>query len=214
MSFQIQGISNTVAEVESATRAIRVVNRPDDYGALGIYSIAENSGVMAAGMASSAPICAFRNSTANAYLVRQIRLSVAASTTAFAAGVASFNLYHARSYTVNATGGTAATVTGNNQKRRTSMATTGVADIRVTTTTALTSGTWVLDAQPTGSIIAPVTATAGLSIIQPTYLFDPRISEYPLVCDQNEGFVIQGTVPATGIWSFSVGIDWLELASY
>jgi len=35
-----------------------------------------------------------------------------------------------------------------------------------------------------------------------------------LVLANNEGFVIEATVPATGVWFFDVKVDWEELAAY
>lgn len=214
MAFQIQGISAVVAEVETNTRAIRTVQRPDDYGSLGVYSIAQISGTANAGLGGASNIYAFRNTTANVYLVRQVRLSAGNTATAFAAGVAQFNLFVARSFTVDSSGGTAATLTTNNTKRRTSMATTGLARSRILSAAALGAGTWTLDAQPIGAAVAAIKATAGIPVMPPVYLWDSRDTEYPLVCEQNEGFTVQCTVPATGTWQFTVGVDWLELASF
>jgi hypothetical protein len=45
-------------------------------------------------------------------------------------------------------------------------------------------------------------------------MFDQRPGEHPLVLAQNEGFVIQATVPATGVWFFAVKVDWVEIATY
>lgn len=213
MAFQISGISNVVAEVEAGTRALRVVQRPDDWGSLGIYSISQVSGTMAAGLAGGSNIYVFRNSTANPYLIRQV-LFGAGGIVAFTAGVGQFNLFMARSFTANSAGGTAATLTTNNAKRRTAMATTGVAESRIASTAALTAGTWVLDAQPTSAAVLPLPATAGHPIVPPFFLWDCRDTEHPLVLDQNEGFTIQATVPATGTWQFNVCVEWLELASY
>lgn len=215
MAIQPQGNSGTIVEVESATRAMRVLNRPDDYGSLGIYCGAVTSGVMAAGLAAGANIVSFRNSTANIYLVRRVLFTACVNTTGFTAGVCTFNMFAARSFTASDSAGTAWTLTGNNLKLRTSMATTGVADIRASATAALTAGTRTLDTQPIASLVQGVTASAGIVIIPAnTPIWDQRVGEYPLACAQNEGFVIQATVPATGTWGFSVQITWEELASY
>lgn len=34
------------------------------------------------------------------------------------------------------------------------------------------------------------------------------------VVAQNEGFIIRATVPATGTWTASFDVTWMELASY
>jgi hypothetical protein len=56
--------------------------------------------------------------------------------------------------------------------------------------------------------------TAGATLVSPFAMFDQRPGEHPLVLAQNEGFVIQATVPATGVWFFAVKADWVEIATY
>jgi hypothetical protein len=45
-------------------------------------------------------------------------------------------------------------------------------------------------------------------------MVDQRPGEHPLILAQNEGIVIQATVPATGTWQFGVKIDWTEITAY
>lgn len=216
MAIQLQGNSGTVQEVEANTRAARVVIRPADVGALGSYEISEVSGTIAAGLAAGSPIFSFRNSTANVYVIRSIYLSAGNAGTAFAAGVASFKLIAARTFTVSDSGGTAIAVTGNNGKMRTSFATSGLADARIASTGTLTAGTRTLDATAIGTLVVPISTTASITMISPgTKIFDAGSSqEYPLVLAQNEGFIITATVPATGTWSVAVKVEWDELSSF
>lgn len=214
MSIKLAGNAGVDVEVETATRAMRTVIRPNDYGSLGIYNKALTSGTMAAGLAAAANICQFRWSHAsNLCLVRRVRIS-AGSIVAFAAGAVTFNLFAARAFTANGSGGTAGTLTGNNGKLRTSMATMLPADIRVSSTAALTAGTWTLDTDPIAGVTGGILATAGTPVIAPTDLMYRTGSDHPLVLAQNEGFTIQATVPATGTWTFSAQIEWEELAAY
>src|SRR5215472_2047285 len=93
--IQIVGNTNnsTAAEVEVNTKALRAVIRPDDYGSLGIYSVSQASGVMAAGLAAGANIYSVNWSNAsNFMLVRKVIFSAGVSTTGFTAGVCTFNL--------------------------------------------------------------------------------------------------------------------------
>lgn len=216
MAINVAGNSGTVAEVEANTRAMRVVVRPADVGALGSYEVSEASGTMAAGLASASPIFSFRYGAANLAVIRSVYMSAGNAGTAFAAGVGVFRMFVARSFTVNDTGGTALTLTGNNGKMRTSMATTGLSDARIASTGTLTAGTRTLDTTPVGTIVVPLSTTASISMIAPgTKIFDAGASqEYPLVLAQNEGFVIQATVAATGTWSFAVNVEWDEVTSY
>ena len=211
----IQGNGGTNAEVEPGTRALRTVIRPNDYGALGIYSKALTSGVMAAGLAANASVFQFRwGSATNICLVKKVLLS-AGGIAAFTAGSLTFNMVPARAFTINGAGGTAGTLTGNNGKMRTSMATTLLSDVRVASTAALTAGTWTLDTDAIGSFSGSTTITAGTGLVPPgTELFKHTIGEYPFALVQNEGFHINATVPATGTWTFSVQVEWEELASF
>src|SRR5947209_2865739 len=109
--IQIVGNTNstTAAEVEVNTKALRSVIRPSDYGSLGIYSIAQASGTMAAGLGAAAPIFAFRfpsGGAATLVAVKKILFGAVGGSTAFAAGTGKFDLFAARSYTVSDTGGT------------------------------------------------------------------------------------------------------------
>lgn len=217
--IQIVGNTNntTAAEVEANTKAIRTVIRPDDYGSLGIYRLGANNGAtaMAAGLAAASTVYSFRNSTANLYIVKQVLLQMNAGTTGFTAGLGTFAMFAARSFTASDTGGTSLVPTGNGNKLRTSMATTGIADVRISSTATLTAGTRTLDAFAIGNITVPIAATTWTNYVpNNTAVFDARVGEHPLVLAQNEGFVIQATVPATGVWFFSVNTTWEELASY
>jgi len=216
MAIQLQGNGGTIAEVEANTRATRVTTRPNDVGALGSYEIAEVSGTMAAGLAGGSPIYSFRNSTTNLYVVRSVYMSAGNAGTAFAAGVASFKMIVARTFSVSDSGGTAIAVTTNNGKMRTSHATSGLADARIASTGTLTAGTRTLDATAIGAILAPISTTASIVMIPAnTKIFDAgQPNEYPLVLAQNEGFIITANVPATGTWSFAVNVEWDELSTY
>jgi hypothetical protein len=183
--------------------------------ALGSYSMGLASGTMAAGLAAAAPIASFRYGGTNKALVKKIVLSAGDTATAFAAGIVSFNLFVARSFTASDTGGAAATITGNNGKLATSFATTGISDFRASSTAALTPGTRTLDATPVGAYIGSVPAVAG-SLLCPvgTFLFLAEATMLPLILAQNEGFVVQATVPGTGTWTFSVQVAWDEVSAF
>lgn len=217
MATQLQGFTTAnIAEVEANTRALRTVLKPDDYGSLGIYAIGLTSGIMAAGLTAASVVYSFRFAPGggNLAIVKRILISAGDTATAFTAGVVTFKAFVARSFSVSASGGTAATLTGNNGKLRTSMATTGLTDLRISSTAALTAGTRTIDAQEFASSSGSITATAGTPLTQPIELWNPKPGDYPLVLATSEGFEIQATVPATGTWTFSVTTVWEELASY
>ena len=178
----------------------------------GTYSMCALSGVMAAGLAGAAEIFQFRwTSTTKAAILRHLHLHAAVNTTGFTAGNATFNSILARAFTAAGGGGGVLTITGNNGKLMTAMATTAVGEIRVSDTAALTAGTKTLDANPFGTIVTGVGTAAGQDIIQ---LHDLAPAEHPdghpIVLMANEGMVITATVPATGTWKFGIEMCWEE----
>jgi len=215
MAIQVQGNGGTTAEVESATRALRIIQRPPDWGALGSYAMGAKSGTMSAGLSANSPIFSLRYTGVNVLLLRRLQLFAANAGTAFTAGVATFDLFAARAFSASDSGGTAGTLTVNNGKLRTSMGTTGVGDLRIASTGALTPGTRTLDAQQLASMTAPISTTASISMVPAGIDFlREQPGEQPLVLGNNEGLVIQATVPGSGTWSFNVNAIWDELAAW
>lgn len=180
----------------------------------GSYAASLTSGTMAAGLAANSPIFSFRYTGTGYAVVRRVLIS-AGDTVGFAAGTATFQMFAARSFTASDTGGTAATLTGNNAKLRTSFATTGVGQIMIATTATNSAGTRTLDATPVGSIAISAPTTGSGGFVSPTNLMGPNEAGlYPVVAAQNEGFVIQATVPATGTWTISVIVVWDEYPAF
>ena len=183
---------------------------------LGSYCMGANTGTIAAGLAAGSPIYSFRYGGANLAIVRKVVTEADDITTAFAIGTAKLDMVAARLFTASDTGGTAATLTGNNGKLRTSFATTAVSDLRISSTAALAAGTRTLDAQPLASIAFEVGggATANTVLLPTTELYKSAIGESPFVLAANEGFVVQATVPATGTWFASVRVCWDEVSAF
>jgi hypothetical protein len=191
MPLQIQGNSGTVPEVEQNTRALRAVLRPNDYGSLGIYSMSAVSGNMSAGLTANSPIFSFRWTDATRLaLLRRVLFSARNTGTAFTAGVASFQLFAARSFMASDSNGTTLTVSGNNDKLRTSisMGSLLIGDLRIASNTTLGVETRPLDAGPLGTISGGISANAGQYIINPSVaLFGTAAGDHPYVMAQNEG---------------------------
>ena len=218
MAIQLQGNSGTVAEVDGTNfRAMRGTLRPIDYGVFGSYRMSLLSGTMAAGLAANSEVVQFRWSDATRFCVVTSIIfdGLSGSATAFAAGFGKVDLMVARSWTADGSGGSAATISGNNQKQRTSMGTTLLGAARIASTAALTAGTKTLDTQSLGQYSAAFGTGTSVQWIPQFDLFhiDPG-GEHPLVLAQNEGFVVRATVPATGTWQFGVTVCWTEVASY
>jgi hypothetical protein len=130
----------------------------------------------------------------------------------------SFEIIQARSWTVSDSVGTAVTLTGNSFKKRTSMGTTLVTDIRKSAVAAgLTAGTRTLDADailqmPTQQTITTPNATLYSADLD----FDSGVA-HPLVFAQNEGFIVRGPTVvfgAAGTANLVVDVAWAEVSAY
>jgi len=218
MAIQLQGNGGTVAEVDGTNyRAMRATLRPIDAGALGAYRLSLLSGTMAAGLAANSEVFQFRWSDATRLCVVTSVLwdGLSGSATAFTAGFGKVDLLVARSWTADGSGGSPATLSGNNQKQRTSMGSTLLGAARISSTAALTAGTKTLDTHAHGQYSAAFGTATSTQWIPQFDLFhaDPG-GEAPLIFAQNEGFVVRATVPATGTWQFGVTVCWTEVAAY
>jgi hypothetical protein len=186
--------------------------QPVDYGAGGSYHRTGKSGAMAAGLAAAAPIYAFQFTSATLLaLVRRVRYQAWTLGTGFAAGIASVDMYIARAFTAQLTGGTVVDLTGNSSKLKTAMASSSASVVRAAAA-QLAGGTYTLDPSmlETWNTAAPVGATTpfNATVIN---LFNKTQGDVPMVLAQNEGFILQATVPATGLWTFAVTTEWDEV---
>lgn len=226
MAIQLQGNGGVIAEVDGTTfRALRVTNRPINYGSLGYYSVGAVSGTMAAALAANSEVFQFRWPDAtNLALVYKIQVSAGANVAASAAAITSFKLTAARSWTVAGSGGTRLTMTTNNCKLRTSMGTTLVNDIGISSTAALTAGTKTLDGADLRVIsfgigTGAITTTPDLTILKngDGILFDADGEGFhPIVLAQNEGFVVRSGIifPAGMTWQLGANCVWAEAAAF
>lgn len=218
MAIQVQGNSGVVADVGgTGFRALKVQQMPLEFGALGMYKMSLLSGTMAAGLAAAANIWSFRwgDATRLCALQKLTLDGLSGSATAFAAGFGSIRGFFARSFTASDSAGTAATLTGNSGKLRTNMGTTLLTDLRMSATAALTAGTRTLDANALGQISLSFGVVVSVQYVNNVVLFGEDVGpEMPAVLAQNEGVVLQATVPATGTWQFGVSARWAEVVAY
>lgn len=209
----IQGFSGVKAEVDANTRALRATLRPNDVGSLGAYSVGNGTGTIAAGMAAGGTVYSFRWTHAtNVAVIERISIGASSLGTGFTAGTASCWLDLATSFTASDTGGNAVTV----PKKRNAFGSTLVGDIRISNTAALTPGTRTVASSPL-RFLGPFTVTTAVQtnfIPVGTLLWDQRPGDWPLVLAQNEGFLVNCTVPATGTWTAVVSPEWREMSAY
>ena len=225
MAIQIQGNGGTTAEVDGASyRALRVRNSPLDAGSLGHYRLAMATGTIAAALAANSELFQFRWTDATRLCaVQKILISAGANAAATAAGLVTLEAAIARTWSAAGSGGTAATITGNNQKCRTSFGTTLLGEARCASTAALGAGTKTLDTQGIGNVqigigTGAITVAANLNLFEKTDLLEQDgIEQHPLILTQNEGFVIRNGAtawPATMTWALGVTVVWAEVATY
>ena len=229
MAIQIQGgTSGAVADVDTTFKSQRISPRPLEYGTGGSYRNAMRSGTLAVALAANANIYSFRNASASLIaIIHRVRAQVFAN----AAFTAAFNdmsikMHVARSYTVtHATGGVAATLTGNNAKLRTTMPTC-TSLIHIANTGALSGGTATLDTDPLvysqvgkPNVMNAAAATEYLAA-QPLVMLDyePDLGDgaHPLVLAPNEGFILQNGLvwPAAGTGILVVQTAWSEVQAF
>jgi hypothetical protein len=223
VAIQIQGNGGVVADSDGpAFRSLRVTTRPLDYGALGQYRVVMWANpIMAAGLGGGSDIYQARwTATPQLAVIWGVSLDGFFASTGFTAGFCNLTLTVARSWTVAGGGGTLATLTGNNQKLRTSMGTSLMGYIRnATGSSTLTNGTRTLDAQPVGQVCFSVGTAANTNYQLQRFFYGASTLEdggnpAPIVLAQNEGIVIRATVPATGTWGYGVTLVWSEVTAY
>lgn len=184
---------------------------PVDYGIGGCFHIGVASNTIAAGLAGGATILSFQNPSSSLLaLVRRIKIECFTGAAGFAAGLILLNMYAARSFTVMDTGGTLANFAASNGKLRTSSG-TPASGIMVANTGAITPGTRTLSPNAIELFSTNAPTTANTSFASQQKIFEKLGAEHPLVLAQNEGFVINAYVPATGTWTFAATVEWDEV---
>lgn len=225
MPITLVGASGVVPEVDGTFDALRVSGRPLEYNGLGHYRLGMATGTIAAALAANGELFQFRWTDATRLaVVQKVLVSAGANVAATAAGLVTLDLTFARNWTAAGTGGTAATITGNNQKTRTSMGTTILGEARCATTAALGAGTKTLDSQSIGNVMVgigtgAITTAAKLGLIDKIDLLeiDADTTQHPIVLAQNEGIVVKNGAtawPAAMTWGLAVTVVWAEMTAY
>jgi hypothetical protein len=213
-------------QIGSTHNAAAVQHRPLDYGSSGSYRLAVRTGTLAAALAANAVIFSARWGDATKMCIIHKLVARVLPLTPFTAATltdhTSLDMIVARGFTASDTGGTGVTLTGNNQKMRTNMATSSFTDMRISSTAALSTGTRTLDAQAIagmirkGNRVNPAAATE--EVIMPTdnsliYAPDVAAGEHPLTLVQNEGFLVRNVTvwPAAGTAVVAIELSWTEL---
>lgn len=224
-SGALQGVGN------QSFSGAHVVPGPFPVGSGGGYRLGMQATTMAASLAANAEIFQFRYVTgaSRVAIVHGVTISAAVLTlpaisTTVIVGPLHLCLTAARAWTAAGSGGTRATLTGNNAKLRTSFATSEVNDAGISTTAALTAGTKTLDTANLSTVtVSPpgvLTAVGAMSpgqLVPLTDLLGRYDGANTLVLANQEGFVIRngaGAFPGTMTWTFTVTVAWSEVDSF
>ncbi len=212
MGIKILGGSSGIeADVGTLQKAVRVNARPQEV--TGSYRIGARSLEIAAGAGAASEVFAFINPSATKLaLVKRVTIQVNTVATGFTAGIGLFQMKAARAFTVAPTAGTTITLTGNNCKLRTSHETTSC-EAYIADTSVLTSGTETADTTSLAEVVGTFATTVQAVLLDKTIFDKTGSHDYPLALAEDEGFIIYATVPATGTWFLTVGVEWDEVTA-
>lgn len=219
MAVQIQGNGGTIAEVDGTTfRAARVTQRPIDYGAFGAYRLSTTVALVVS-QAANGTLFSFRwGDASRVCIVQWIRLQCLQTSAATATIYPRFQVFLARSFSASDSAGTALTLTGNSFKKRTSMGTTLVTDIRRAAVAAgLTAGARTLDGDPILELPTQQTITTPNTTLFAAQIDMTDGTDMPIVFAQNEGLIVRGPTTVFGVAGTAdlvVDMMWTEAASY
>jgi len=220
--------ANITAVGNKAYSPLHALSGPFPIGSGGAYRIGMKSGTIGASAGADVEFVQFRYVTAasRVCLIHGVNVSASVIVTP-AVGTTPVNmqlcLRIARAWTAAGTGGTRMTMTTNQQKLRTSHATSEVNDIGMATTGALTAGTKTLDLQDIGIVTAGqyfdlAASSLQNTLIPPTNLFGEFSGGlgFPIVLANQEGIVVRNglALPATMTWQLACNILWSEVDTF
>ncbi len=222
MSIQVQGNVGILSEVDGTTyRTLRVSARPVDYGLLGEYKVAGDSGSGTLGSNAFTFSARWTSSSALA-VVWGFRIDGFAlvSGTPDAASANGTQIYVARNFSSFPVGGTSLLPP---TRMRRSMPASLMADVRMTqTNNPVSGGTYTKDFQPIGSFYfsTPASFTTQLTILKGGYnlygSLEKRGNPAPIVLSTNEGIVNDvglNSLTAVGVF-YAETMAWSEVGSY
>lgn len=220
MAF-IESISNPgiTQEVDRAFQAARVALRPLDHTAIGkvLGHYRAVGTTSAAAFTNGAHLAALRwTDPLNFLVLLKVRTFITVVTAVTAQRNDPLVLNIARAYTArDATGATALTISGNNQKARSSMSTSLVGNLDVTSAAGgLTGGTKTVDANPHAAIGIGGSGLVGLGTNGGGEFFNAENNYlHPIVLANNEGALVTWgpTTLATGTVTATVEFAWAEV---
>jgi hypothetical protein len=221
MAIQVIGKDlATLQDIEAKYSAARVSIRPHSF--LSWNSMAALSGLLT-GVAANGALFSFRNISGNPVLIRRVGVGFITTTAFTAAQKLDFGLSVARAFSASDSGGTVIPFTGNIFKHRSTEATLGTVDCRISSTAALTAGTKTLDVIPPANtvpanigIASGWSGAVGQTIVLSSNLLSHDPEDLPLVLGQNEGINVLNltAMGAAGVGVLTVSMELVEVLSY
>lgn len=220
MAIQIQGNGGTIAEVQGTTfRALNVIQKPLEYGTLGHYRTAIKL-TMATTQAANSRLFEVRNTHAtNLLVLTRCFVMVGAAGTVTTGYLGEFALWRLTNFTaVDNTN----TVTPTSSLKRTSMAAyPGGAAVRHNTVAGaaagMTGGTLTKDGNMLASMVVPLFTLAATTPVIGREMVDDINGTHPLVCAQNEGWMIENVVVGSGtanVVHVMIDVSWAEVTAF
>lgn len=178
---------------------------------------------MATSQAANSNLFEVRNTGANLLVLTRCRIGVYATGTVTTPYLGKWSLMRTTSFTVT---DTTNTVTPTGSTKRTSFsAYPGNAHVRYVTVAGaaagMTGGTLTKDANAMAQFIATMTTgpntTAGGFVMPSADMVDDVNGTHPLVCAQNEGWIIENTVVGSAtanVIQVLIDISWAEVVAY
>lgn len=192
--------------------------RPLDYGAFGHYRLATTIALVVTQTANGTLFSWRWGDATRLAVLMYARLALLQTAAATATIMPSYQIFIARGFTASDSVGTAIALTGNNMKKRTSMGTTLVTDIRKSAVAAgLTVGTRTLDAEPIIEMLTNSTITTPNANVYQNAFDATNTDDMPEVFAQNEGWIVRGPTVvfgAAGTANLAVEGVWAEVTSY
>jgi len=207
--------TGNMAFVDASKNALRATLRP--FELTGYFAFGTQSGALT-GVAANGPVFSLRNAAGNGelVLVRHIGLGFLTTTAFTTPQAVDYGLLFARSFTASDSGGTAVSITGNNAKVRTSLATPNSIDARIAAAAALTTGTRTIDTNALAQLGA-WSGGAGQGLVPvPNNLWDQYTGDQLIVLAPNEGLVITNltAMGAAGVVRLYVNIEFAIAAAF
>jgi len=215
----------TAGEVDTGTRAVRAVERPQDYSRFTSNRRSSVLATIAGNQAANGAYLTMLYGGDGLALVRQVSIGIG-GITAFTAGAFTVQLFFCRQVSAAATGGTTVQqglTNPNDGKLRSRMRHDDFGGISLNTAAQFMVGNAALmtfaptgiDANPLSSLTSGALGAGQQEIFSNgTKLWNAKPGEHPIVLGMQDGIVLKATPPTIGTWSLNINARWDEVPAY